>query len=106
MEAEEGGYKRMSLIEKAREAVKCGGGVRRWVDRRLKDSFPMEVAEKMVQVALECVEDEEDGWVEKKSFMSSISNSHDPHVFINDGAVTENDDRYDVGTKIQVQVSL
>ncbi|KAL6227854.1 hypothetical protein ACLB2K_001810 [Fragaria x ananassa] len=69
MEAEEGGYKRMSLIEKAREAVKCG-------------------------------------WVEKKSFMSSISNSHDPHVFINDGAVTENDDRYDVGTKIQVQVSL
>ncbi|KAL6223534.1 hypothetical protein ACLB2K_006919 [Fragaria x ananassa] len=93
----------MSLIEKAREAVKCGGGVRRWVDRRLKDSFPMEVAEKMVQVALECVEDEEDGWVEKKSFMSSISNSHDPHVFINDGAVTENDDRYDVGTKIQVQ---
>ncbi|KAL6138260.1 hypothetical protein ACLB2K_063543 [Fragaria x ananassa] len=59
MEAEEGGYKRMSLIEKAREAVKCGGGVRRWVDRRLKDSFPMEVAEKMVQVALECVED---GW--------------------------------------------
>ncbi|KAL6146410.1 hypothetical protein ACLB2K_057089 [Fragaria x ananassa] len=86
-------YKRMSLIEKAREAVKCGGGVRRWVDRRLNDSFPMEVAEKMVQV-------------EKKSFMSSISNSHDPHVFINDGAVTENDDRYDVGTKIQVQVSL
>ena len=59
MEAEEGGYKRMSLIEKAREAVKCGGGVRRWVDRRLKDSFPMEVAEKMVQVALECVGD---GW--------------------------------------------
>ncbi|KAL6177230.1 hypothetical protein ACLB2K_048756 [Fragaria x ananassa] len=58
MEAEEGGYKRMSLIEKAREAVKCGGGVRRWVDRRLKDSFPMEVAEKMVQVALECVEDD------------------------------------------------
>ncbi|KAL6197625.1 hypothetical protein ACLB2K_033231 [Fragaria x ananassa] len=57
-------------------------------------------------IDLECVEDEEDGWVEKKSFMSSISNSHDPHVFINDGAVTENDDRYDVGTKIQVQVSL
>ncbi|KAL6130495.1 hypothetical protein ACLB2K_068874 [Fragaria x ananassa] len=57
-------------------------------------------------IDLECVEDEEDGWVEKKSFMSSISNSHDPHVFINDGAVTENDNRYDVGTKIQVQVSL
>ncbi|XP_004307373.1 PREDICTED: lysM domain receptor-like kinase 3 [Fragaria vesca subsp. vesca] len=58
MEAEEGRYKRVSVIETAREAVKCGGGVRRWVDRRLNDSFPMEVAEKMVQVALECVEDD------------------------------------------------
>jgi len=32
--------------------------VRRWVDRRLKDSFPMDVAEKMVLVALECVEED------------------------------------------------
>ncbi|KAM5555977.1 lysM domain receptor-like kinase 3 [Rosa sericea] len=58
MEVEDGGYKRVSVIEMAREAVKSVGGVRRWVDRRLKDSFPMEVAEKMVQVALECVEDD------------------------------------------------
>ncbi|PRQ58772.1 putative protein kinase RLK-Pelle-LysM family [Rosa chinensis] len=58
MEVEDGGYKRVSVIETAREAVKSVGGVRRWVDRRLKDSFPMEVAEKMVQVALECVEDD------------------------------------------------
>ncbi|KAL6123891.1 hypothetical protein ACLB2K_076408 [Fragaria x ananassa] len=68
IEAEEGRYKRVSVIETAREAVKCGGGVRRWVDRRLNDSFPMEVAEKMVQVALECVEDDPErrpdmGWV-------------------------------------------
>lgn len=56
---ESGGYKRVSVIERAREAVAGGqGGVRKWVDRRLKDSFPMEVAEKMVLVGLECVEDD------------------------------------------------
>ncbi|KAL6125565.1 hypothetical protein ACLB2K_073621 [Fragaria x ananassa] len=74
---EEGGYKRMSLIEKAREAVKCGGGVRRWVDRRLKDSFPMEVAEKMVQVALECVED---GW--RKSHLYPQFPTHMTRTFL------------------------
>lgn len=55
-----GGYRRVSVIETAREAMKCVGGVRRFVDRRLKDSFPVEVAEKMVQVALECVEEDPD----------------------------------------------
>ncbi|XP_008233447.1 PREDICTED: lysM domain receptor-like kinase 3 [Prunus mume] len=55
-----GGCRRVSVIETAREAVSSGGGVRRWVDRRLKDSFPMEVAEKMVKVALECVEEDPD----------------------------------------------
>ncbi|CAL9007729.1 unnamed protein product [Prunus brigantina] len=55
-----GGCRRASVIETAREAVSSGGGVRRWVDRRLKDSFPMEVAEKMVNVALECVEEDPD----------------------------------------------
>ncbi|KAI5346078.1 PREDICTED: lysM domain receptor [Prunus dulcis] len=55
-----GGCRRVSVIKTAREAVSTGGGVRRWVDRRLKDSFPMEVAEKMVKVALECVEEDPD----------------------------------------------
>lgn len=55
-----GGYRRVSVIETAREAVKRVGGVRRFVDRRLKDSFPVEVAEKMVQLALECVEEDPD----------------------------------------------
>ncbi|CAB4270507.1 unnamed protein product [Prunus armeniaca] len=50
-----GGCRRVSVIETARKAVSSGCGVRRWVDPRLKDSFPMEVAEKMVKVALECV---------------------------------------------------
>lgn len=51
-----GGYKRMSVIDTARDAAAGGSaGVRSWVDRRLKDSFPVEAAEKMVLVALECV---------------------------------------------------
>lgn len=33
-----------------------GGGLRRWIDGRLKDSFPVEVAEKMTRVGLDCVE--------------------------------------------------
>ncbi|WKA01171.1 hypothetical protein VitviT2T_019465 [Vitis vinifera] len=58
---ESGTYKRVSVIETAREAIEAeggggGGGVRRWVDSRLKDSYPVEVAEKMVRLGLECVE--------------------------------------------------
>ncbi|CAI0411906.1 unnamed protein product [Linum tenue] len=53
------GVRRISVIEMAREAVAGGGaGVRRWVDRRLKDSYPVDVAEKMVLMALECVEED------------------------------------------------
>ncbi|CAB4270517.1 unnamed protein product [Prunus armeniaca] len=57
----DGVYRRVSAIETAREAIRIGcGGVRRWVDRRLKDSFPMDVAEKMVMLALECVAEDPD----------------------------------------------
>lgn len=52
-----GGYQRMSVIDGAREAVESGR-VRRWVDGRLKDSYPVEVAERMVSLGLECVEEE------------------------------------------------
>ncbi|KAL7184509.1 hypothetical protein ACSBR2_026634 [Camellia fascicularis] len=56
---ESGGYERISVIETARKAVEGGGGVlRRWVDKRLKDSYPMEVAEKMARVGLDCVEED------------------------------------------------
>lgn len=55
---ESGEFRRTSVIEGAREAAK--GGVRRWVDKRLKDSYPVEVAEKMVQLGLECVDDDPD----------------------------------------------
>ncbi|CAB4270512.1 unnamed protein product [Prunus armeniaca] len=51
-----GGCRRVSVIETAREAVSSGGGL----DRRSKDSFPMDMAEKMVKVELECVEEDPD----------------------------------------------
>lgn len=57
-----GGYKRVSVIDTAREAVSVEGGgwVRRWVDKRLRDSYPVDAAEKMVRLALDCVEDDPD----------------------------------------------
>ncbi|CAN4105563.1 unnamed protein product [Withania somnifera] len=52
-----GGYVRVSVIETAAKSTEDGGGgLRRWVDKRLKDSFPVEVAEKLTRVGLECVE--------------------------------------------------
>lgn len=56
-----GGYRRISVVETAREAVE-GSGVllRRWIDRRLKDSYPITVAEKMVRVGLDCVKEDPD----------------------------------------------
>ncbi|XP_057462325.1 lysM domain receptor-like kinase 3 [Actinidia eriantha] len=69
MDDEGGGYRRVSVVETAREAVDVGvGRLRRWVDKRLKDSYPVEVAERMVRLGLECVEEDPDkrpdmGWV-------------------------------------------
>ncbi|XP_071689781.1 lysM domain receptor-like kinase 3 [Rutidosis leptorrhynchoides] len=54
---ENGNYVRISLIETAREA-EDGGGVRRWMDKKLKDSFPVEVVEKLVKLGMECVEED------------------------------------------------
>ncbi|XP_058748492.1 lysM domain receptor-like kinase 3 [Vicia villosa] len=53
-------FVRKSVIESARAAVDGGDGgvegkLRMWVDRRLKDSFPVDVAEKLTRVALDCV---------------------------------------------------
>ncbi|CAK7332271.1 unnamed protein product [Dovyalis caffra] len=62
-----GDFIRTSVIETARAAIDDGGGVggmegrlRRWVDRRLKDSFHVEVAEKMTRVGLDCVQEDPD----------------------------------------------
>uniref|UniRef100_A0ACD5ZHV5 Uncharacterized protein n=1 Tax=Avena sativa TaxID=4498 RepID=A0ACD5ZHV5_AVESA len=50
-------YERTSLIESAEAAAAESGGegMRRWVDRRLRDSFPVEAAETLTVVALRCV---------------------------------------------------
>lgn len=58
LEGDDGRYRRVSVVETARESLKDQGGVRKWVDRRLRDSFPTDVAEKMIRVGLECVEDD------------------------------------------------
>lgn len=60
IDEESGGYRRISLIQMAREAAVEGGGgrLRWWVDNRLKDSYPVEVAAKVLRVGLECVEED------------------------------------------------
>lgn len=56
---ESGSYVRISVVDTAREAVEGGGGgVRKWVDKRLRDSYPVEVAEKLTRLALDCVVDD------------------------------------------------
>ncbi|GMI81873.1 hypothetical protein like AT3G57120 [Hibiscus trionum] len=51
-----GDFIRTSLMDTAAAATAEGReGVRRWVDRRLKDSFPVEVAEKLTRLALDCI---------------------------------------------------
>ncbi|RWV82831.1 hypothetical protein GW17_00055635 [Ensete ventricosum] len=58
-------FQRVSLIDTAREVIGAAGEegerrgrVRQWVDRRLRDSYPVETAEALIQVALQCVEAE------------------------------------------------
>ncbi|KAJ3672170.1 hypothetical protein LUZ60_006891 [Juncus effusus] len=50
-------FERVSLIDTANKAVETGAeGVRKWVDSRLRDSFPIDSAERLILVALKCVE--------------------------------------------------
>ncbi|KAG9453844.1 hypothetical protein H6P81_006748 [Aristolochia fimbriata] len=55
-----GDYEKVSQVAMASEAAEEEGGakLRRWIDRRLRDSFPTDVARKMTRLALECVEEE------------------------------------------------
>lgn len=63
-----GDYAKISVVDAAREAMEGEGGdddddggggrvgrLRKWLDKRLKDSFPVEVAEKLTRLALDCV---------------------------------------------------
>lgn len=59
VDEESGGYVKISVVDAARGAVEGGGGgVRKWVDRRLRDSYPVEVVEKLARLALDCVLDD------------------------------------------------
>ncbi|KAK6156350.1 hypothetical protein DH2020_010598 [Rehmannia glutinosa] len=59
IDEESGSYLRISVVEAARAAVEGGGGgVRKWVDKRLRDSYPVEVVEKLARLALDCVADD------------------------------------------------
>ncbi|MED6225322.1 hypothetical protein PIB30_092637 [Stylosanthes scabra] len=51
-------YRRVSVVDSARVIAEEHGGARKWVDKRLRDSFPVDVAEKMIRVGLECVGDD------------------------------------------------
>ncbi|KAJ0246772.1 Protein kinase superfamily protein [Hirschfeldia incana] len=59
-----GDFERSSVIETAKAVVDGGDGgdtegrLRRWIDRRLGDSFPVTVVEKLTRLALECVEED------------------------------------------------
>lgn len=55
---DDGGYRRISVVETAKIAAEVNGGVRKWADKRLRDSFPVKVAERMLRVGLECVCDD------------------------------------------------
>ncbi|KAG4145616.1 hypothetical protein ERO13_D05G105600v2 [Gossypium hirsutum] len=53
---ETGDFLRTSVIDTATAAMAEGReGLRQWVDRRMNDSFPVEVAEKLIRLALDCV---------------------------------------------------
>ncbi|XP_071698060.1 lysM domain receptor-like kinase 3 [Rutidosis leptorrhynchoides] len=61
---ESGNHVKIMVVETARGVMEGGdvegveGRLRRWVDRRLKDSFPVRVVERLTRIGLECVEED------------------------------------------------
>ncbi|KAM3374188.1 lysM domain receptor-like kinase 3 [Capsicum galapagoense] len=80
-----GNYSKISIIDTAREVVECGGDreeyggvgvenrLRNWVDRRLNDSFPVEVAKKVIRLALDCLHVEPDDRPDMRRVAGKIS---------------------------------
>ncbi|KAI9195972.1 hypothetical protein LWI28_019883 [Acer negundo] len=70
-----GEFARTSVIDAARSALDGweegggGGRLRKFVDRRLKDSFPVDLAMKVTRVAMECVDEDP----EKRPDMERVS---------------------------------
>ncbi|KAF0895487.1 hypothetical protein E2562_013583 [Oryza meyeriana var. granulata] len=50
---------RVSVVVETAAAVRASGRVRSWVDRRLGDSFPQAVAERLLEVGLRCAAEEQ-----------------------------------------------
>ncbi|XP_021767184.1 lysM domain receptor-like kinase 3 [Chenopodium quinoa] len=82
VDSDKGIFRKVSLIETAREVVGDGAGkLRQWIDRRLRDSYPVEVAEGLARVALGCVQEDPGrrpdmgqvaGWISKYYLESKI----------------------------------
>lgn len=75
---ESGDYIKISVIEEAAYALDGDGEdvavmLRKWMDRRLKDSFPVEAVEKLVRLALECVHIEADKRPDMRRVAGKIS---------------------------------
>ncbi|XP_068652550.1 lysM domain receptor-like kinase 3 [Aristolochia californica] len=72
-----GDYERVSQIAMAAEAAEAedDGKLRRWIDRRLRDSYPTDVAKKLTRLALECVHVEAD----KRPDMSRVKGKISRH---------------------------
>ncbi|CAM8963985.1 unnamed protein product [Rhodiola kirilowii] len=75
---ETGGFTRVSLIETAREALMGDsssgyGKLRQWVDKRLRDSYPVEVANKMVRLAVDCVDEDPKKRLDMAHIVGSVS---------------------------------
>ncbi|XP_060174235.1 lysM domain receptor-like kinase 3 [Lycium barbarum] len=73
-----GNYSKISVIETARQVVDCGGDdvdrrLRNWVDRRLSDSFPVDVAKKVIRLALDCLHVEPDDRPDMRRVAGKIS---------------------------------
>ncbi|KAI3983289.1 hypothetical protein MKX01_013356 [Papaver californicum] len=75
LDQENGQYRSVSVVETAKDAIESEDfeRIRRWVDRRLKDSFPVEIAEKLTRVALECVHVEADKRPDMRRVSGKIS---------------------------------
>ena len=58
-EATGGHYRRVRVIDTTSATVR-DGDLRNWVEPRLKDSYPLDVADKIIRVWLNCVEENPD----------------------------------------------
>jgi serine/threonine protein kinase len=75
-----GDYIKLSIIASAIDVVdgaalpvELDGRLRRWIDRRLRDSFPVDVAEKMRRIALDCVQVDPDNRPNMRRVANKIS---------------------------------